>query len=119
MDNRRNYRRIPTDNVATLRVTSFPNPPPPRRLKLDCMTTDVSGSGTRITLMARPRTAKEPGTDDFASRLRDGTRAVIAITFSKPRKSFKLEGTIRWIKREGGSPALVFGVEFLDEVLVE
>ena len=114
MDERRSTDRAPTENRVELRILAFPRGPRPRRKTLQCVTTDVSPGGTRLTLMGRYTDKRREGDVDMLDRMEKGARVRLTVSFKRPRKRFKLEGVVRWVRREPGSVVFVVGLEFED-----
>ena len=108
---KRRDTRAPTETRAYLRILSLPGHPRPRRLRIECRTTDVSKGGTRITLTGHTVRGADTG-EDIMARLVPGATGRVILLFQKPRKKFKLDGVVRWVQRNVSAKVFVLGIEF-------
>ena len=113
MENRRSNDRLLTENTVVIQIRSFPHGLRPRRRSIECVTSDISEGGTRITLIGRYGDKQKDGDLDLLNRLEDGTRIDLAINFLRPRKRFKRSAIARWIRSKPGMPTFVIGLEFV------
>ena len=96
---------------AVVKWLSIPGGREPPKRTVVCRTTDVSGHGTRLTLLGQEKVKKGGLTRLTHLNVPVGSVARIRVTFKSPHKSFVHIGTVRWVNNEPGSSAFVIGFE--------
>jgi hypothetical protein len=99
MSERRRYVRVPGENQVVVTLLSTPGVDKPARKRIHGITTDISVTGTHLTLV----------TDD---PLPVGAVAEVEMTVTDPNAVFVHEVDVRWTRREPGILSCATGVSF-------